>query len=115
MADKLRRVLGRPELIRRVGEQAQRDLYLSGEDAVENAWHGYGSLIEKYRSGGCPAHDELGDEIFRDLGRLMDWADKADPRRFGEELQSRSWAFAELYRRGRELRQSISQRLDRFL
>lgn len=115
MADKLRRVLGRPELIRRVGEQAQRDLYLSWEDAVENAWHGYGSLIEKYRSGGCPAHDELGDEIFRDLGRLMDWADKADPRRFGEELQSRSWAFAELYRRGRELRQSISQRLDRFL
>ncbi len=111
----LRRLMQEPETLRRVGERAQRDLYLSWEDAVDNAREGYRSVIEKYRAGAYPARSELSDEIFRDLGRLMDWADRLDPRRFGAELQSRSWAFSGLHRRGQELRQSISQRLDRFL
>ena len=45
----------------------------------------------------------------------MDWADRLDPRRMSAELQSRSWAFAELSRYGRELRENLTQRLDRFL
>ena len=115
MAAVLRPLMDRPETARQVGGRAQRDLYLSWEDAVSNACEGYHAVIENYRAGRYPAHTGFTDEIFRDLGLLMDWADRLDPRNLSAELQSRSWAFAELSRHGKELRDSLSQRLDRFL
>ena len=111
----LRQLMEQRDLICQVGERAQRDLYLSWEDAVANACEGYGAVIDNYRAGRYPAHTGFTDEIFRDLGQLMDWADRLDPRRMSAELQSRSWAFAELSRYGRELRENLTQRLDRFL
>ncbi len=50
LARLLRSVLDQPELLRQVGENAQRDLYLSWEDAVRRAWERYPVVIDNYRS-----------------------------------------------------------------
>ena len=115
MADMLRRLLTEPECIRRVGEAAQQDLYLSWEDAVDNACRGYAAVIENYRSGRYPRHDTPTDEIIHRLTKAMEWVDQAEllrdlrePPRSSEEL------LALLRRRRDQLGQSF-HRPDRFL
>jgi glycosyltransferase involved in cell wall biosynthesis len=115
MAAMLRRLLTEPECIRRVGEAAQQDLYLSWEDAVDNACRGYAAVIENYRSGRYPRHDTPTDEIIHRLTKAMEWVDQAEllrdlrePPRSSEEL------LALLRRRRDQLGQSF-HRPDRFL
>ena len=50
LAELLRRIMKESALLRQVGEAAQRDLYLSWQDAVTRAWERYGVVIENYRS-----------------------------------------------------------------
>ena len=71
LAAKLRELLRQPEAIQRVGEGAQREIYVSWEDAVAAAYERYGAVIENYRAGRYPAHDGLSDDFFRSMGAAM--------------------------------------------
>ena len=72
LAAKLRELLRQPEAIQRVGEGAQREIYVSWEDAVAAAYERYGDVIENYRAGRYPAHDGLSDDFFRSMGTAME-------------------------------------------
>ena len=71
MAAMLRRLIEAPEAMARVGEGAQRELYVSWEEAVSRAYQRYGAVIENYRSGAYPAHDTFTDSLFRGMANLM--------------------------------------------
>ncbi len=60
------------EAMRRVGEHAMEELYLSWEDAVGRACARYDEVIERYRSGGYPKHDRPLDEFLKTQGELME-------------------------------------------
>ena len=61
----LRTLCQAPERMKEAGERAGNELYISWEDAVNNAYGLYGCVIEKYRSGRYPAHETPGDDMFR--------------------------------------------------
>jgi len=56
MADKLRRVMDRPEFMRRVGENAMERIYLSWEDAVASACRRYEEILEEKAAGRLAYH-----------------------------------------------------------
>ena len=72
MAAKLRQLLPQRDAMRQVGERAQREIYISWETAVQGAYQRYGAVIDKYRSGGYPAHDKLSDDFFHGMAAVMD-------------------------------------------
>ena len=47
-----------------VGENAEKELYLSWEDAVKTAYEGYGIVLDNYRSGGYKKRERLSDQFF---------------------------------------------------
>lgn len=61
MAQMLRRLLPQPALTRQVGENAQRELYLSWEDSVARACARYEVVLDNFRRGMYPTHDNLAD------------------------------------------------------
>ncbi|MBO6014757.1 MAG: glycosyltransferase [Oscillospiraceae bacterium] len=61
----LKTLCGDRERMKAVGCRAENELYISWEDAVKNAYSLYGNVIEKYRSGGYPAHRTPEDGMFR--------------------------------------------------
>ena len=76
LAAKLRELLRQPEAMKRVGEGAQKEIYVSWEDAVAAAYARYGAVIENYRAGRYPAHDRLSDDFFRSMGTAMELRDR---------------------------------------
>ena len=60
------------EAMRRVGENAMRELYLSWEDAVARANERYAVVLDRYRSGKYPKHERFSDEFFNTQGDLME-------------------------------------------
>lgn len=49
VAAALAKIMDNKELLRRVGRQAQSDIYISWEDAVQKAYKRYENLVEKFR------------------------------------------------------------------
>ena len=119
MAAMLRRLLREPDCVRRVGEQAQEQLYLSWEDAVANAWDGYGAVIENFRSGRYARPNTASDDMFRSLGAVMDWLNHKDTRSQKVQYRGKEWAFSDiltLVGRSKDPMDPLSrQRTDRFL
>jgi len=72
LAAKLTELCAAPEAMRRVGENAERELYLSWEDAVARAYERYEIVIDNYRSGKYPPHKRPMDGFFKSQGELMD-------------------------------------------
>ena len=72
LAQKLEALCAQPEAMRRVGENAQRELYLSWEDAVAHAYERYEVVIDNYRSGKYPKHKKPIDGYLKSQGELMD-------------------------------------------
>lgn len=72
MAAKLRTLMAAPEAMHRIGESAQREIYISWDSAVKNAYERYGTVIENYRLGRYPEHDRLSDEFFHGMARTME-------------------------------------------
>lgn len=70
LAAKLTAICADREIMRRVGENAQRELYLSWEDAVAHANERYGFVIDKYQRGGYPTHDRPTDDLLRWRGEM---------------------------------------------
>ena len=71
MAACLRRVCAEPDAVRRIGENALRDIYISWDTAVKGAVDRYGTVIENYRLGRYPKHEKPADELFSGIGELM--------------------------------------------
>ena len=71
MAACLRCLCTEPEAMRRVGENALRDIYISWDTAVKSAVERYGTVIENYRRGLYPKHEKPADELFSGIGELM--------------------------------------------
>ena len=76
MAEKLTALCGNLELVRRVGRQAQRDIYVSWEEAVKNAYARYGAVADDYRRGLYPEHDKLTDGLLHGLAAALDGVNK---------------------------------------
>lgn len=72
MAAALKALCAETARMKQVGEMAQRDLYMSWEESVMNAYARYGAVIDNYKRGLCPARAELSDDFFRDAGLAMD-------------------------------------------
>ena len=72
LAAKLTELCASPEEMKRVGENAERELYLSWEDAVARAYERYETVIDNYRSGKYPKHKKPLDGFFKSQGELMD-------------------------------------------
>ena len=82
MAAALENMLEQPEIMGRIGENAQRDLYMSWETAVKNAYERYGIVIEGYRGGKYPEHEKFTDEMFNRTGlTLSRMAERRENRR----------------------------------
>ena len=72
MAQVLQTLMDHRDRIAQVGEGAQRELYLSWEDAVAKAYERYGVVVENYRAGRYPSHEKLSDEFFHGMALTMD-------------------------------------------
>lgn len=65
MAEKLRQLCANPDLMAQVGENAQRDIYVSWEDAVSRAYSRYFAVIDDYKRGLYPRHERFTDRVFQ--------------------------------------------------
>ena len=143
MAAKLRELLAAPEAMKRVGEGAQTNIYISWETAVAGAYERYGAVIENYRSGLYPRNETATDDFLHGMASLMDFRNRrreaqrqlmeearhsrdelvAEMRRSRDEivqgaLRSRDELMEEIAdqrRRLNEQMEKLSQYLDRFL
>lgn len=132
MAAKLEELCRAPEVMQVVGENAQRELYVSWETAVQRAMARYEIVIDNYRSGKYPRHERFGDEFFRTQGGLMEAfasvselseeiaAGLKEERREAEQQRERSRAeLQELLRDTKqglsELYETLLQKMDRYL
>lgn len=64
------------ELMRTVGANAQKQLYISWEDAVKTAYGRYGAVIDNYRRGLYPRHDRVSDGLLHGLAAALDGVNK---------------------------------------
>ena len=108
MAAKLRSLMADRESMRRVGEGAQRELYISWESAVKRAYERYGAVVENYRSGRYPAHEGLTDEFFHGMANTMDALNRRRDRR-EQVKQELSRGMDELRSGVGELRSSVDE------
>ena len=72
MAAKLTELCGNPEALKRVGEGALRHLYISWEEAVDNACRRYEAVIENYRAGKYAQHTGLTDDLIHSIAQSME-------------------------------------------
>ena len=72
LAAKLEELIPRTSEMRRVGENASKELYLSWSDAIARAYERYGTVIDNYRSGRYPVHIRMADNILAANGTLME-------------------------------------------
>ncbi|MBO6054792.1 MAG: glycosyltransferase, partial [Oscillospiraceae bacterium] len=61
-----------PERVRKAGERASSELYLSWHDAVSRAYERYGEIAENYRAGRYERRANLPDIVFAMQGALME-------------------------------------------
>ena len=71
MAAALETLCSDRDAMHRIGEGAQRELYISWEDAVANAFARYGTVMEKYRSGEYNGRARDEGEIYHALGEVI--------------------------------------------
>ena len=122
MAAALRELCASPQGMAELGENAQRDLYMSWEDSVKRAYERYGIVIERYRQGLCPARAELSDELFRGAAQAMDAINRGKSRSKLMKYEMlelrddiREGLQDELNERRHEVRERFSGFMDRFL
>lgn len=121
MAARLLALCASPEAMARVGERAQKEIYVSWEEAVRRAYERYGTVIENYHRGLYPEHDRPTDALLHGLASAMEAVSRGREyrRQVADELQS---GYDELKAelsgeraRIRERLEELVQRMDRFL
>ncbi len=109
LAAKLRQLCRRPEVLRQVGERAQRELYISWQEAVGRACDRYETVIENFRLGLYPEHDRPTDSLVRSLARTVDVLGRGRERR-QEALREMETGYQELRAELEEERQRAKDR-----
>lgn len=113
LTEKLSELCARPEIMKRAGENAGKDLYLSWEDAVARAYKRYEVVIDNYRSGRYPRHNKPLDGFLKSQGEVMDALALIEAARdeLKDELETnREELLARLRTREDELKEHIRSR-----
>ncbi len=85
MTDLLQRVMHDRPALRELGKRAERDLYISWDQAVARASARYDEVIEDYRRGIYPRHRTISDLFYHNMAQTLKFfSDLSVPRR-GEE------------------------------
>lgn len=71
LAVKLYQLCQNRDLMKRIGENAADELYISWETAVAKAAERYDIVIDNYRSGRYPKHTRISDALMKGNGELM--------------------------------------------
>lgn len=87
----LAKIMEKPEIMHRIGENAARDLYISWDDAVQKAIDRYQLVMDRYRSGVYPKHKKLTDDLFVVSGELIDIFAAAEEHRKTLEERIERW------------------------
>ena len=110
---------GEPDFVRRAGEAASRELYVSWKDSVSNAVDRYGTVLDRFRSGAY--EKKAGEGFFRSQSELMGFIALAENQR-RSILSTLGAARTALAGRRNELRNEISyayenliDRMDKYL
>ena len=121
MAETLQRLCHEAETIKRVGENAERDLYLSWENSVAAAVDRYQTVIEKYKQGLYPRHERFSDEMCHAAAKAMEDLYRGRERQQNAvsevktELHEIRAEIAESREKVRGKLDELTQRIDRFL
>lgn len=121
MAAKLTELCKNPERMKLIGENAQRDIYVSWEDAVAHAYERYFAVIDKYRRGEYKKHEHFTDEIFHRTAVALDMMIRTREHRMAvqtEFLNYRRSVQHEVHEaklKAAELRQEILEQIERFM
>ena len=121
MAAMLRRLIPQRELMRQVGENAQKEIYISWDDSIANACRRYEVVLDNFRRGLYPVHDTPADGFLRGTAESLDAINRVraardqlraamdeDVRQWHDEVQENREKFQE------KLTQ-LRQRIDRYL
>ena len=118
MAARLRELLDAPEAMKRVGEGAQTNIYISWETAVAGACERYGAVIENYRSGLYPRRETATDDFLHGMASLMDFRNRrreAQRQLMEEARRSRDELVAEMRRSRDEIVQGALRSRDELM
>ena len=121
MAETLQRLCHEAETIKRVGENAERDLYLSWENSIAAAVDRYQTVIEKYKQGLYPRHERFSDEMCHAAAKAMEDLYRGRERQQNAvsevktELHEIRTEIAESREKVRGKLDELTQRIDRFL
>lgn len=117
----LTRLYSNRELMIKVGMNAGRELYISWESAVANAYDRYQTVIDRYRSGKYSRNTQPLDNFFKTNGELMEALGRINTfyddvgqklRRSSKRMEMRR---QELRQGVLEVKEAIWQKLDRYL
>lgn len=135
-AEKLHGIFENPESMKTVGRNAMDKIYVSWEDSVAKAVERYKIVLENYRAGKYEREQTFSDDWLRAEGELLDGINRAKAYRrsienemkyYGKEIVHTSVRAAESFRRrtvklknrtkekGREVKDAIREKLDRYL
>ena len=128
MAAMLRRLIPQRDLMRRVGENAQREIYLSWDDSIANACRRYEVVLDNFRRGLYPVHDSRTDELLRGTAEYLDAVNRVraardqlraamdeDVRQWHDEVQENRLRAQENREKLQEKLTQLRQRIDRYL
>lgn len=77
----LMKIINKPDVMRRIGENASSDLYISWDDSVKKALERYEIVKDNYCSGRYARHKKLTDDIFAVSGEILQLFAGADERK----------------------------------
>ena len=128
MAAMLRRLIPQRDLMRRVGENAQREIYLSWDDSIANACRRYEVVLDNFRRGLYSVHDSRTDELLRGTAEYLDAVNRVraardqlraamdeDVRQWHDEVQENRLRAQENREKLQEKLTQLRQRIDRYL
>ena len=128
MAAMLRRLLPQRELMRQVGENAQKEIYISWEDSIANACRRYEVVLDNFHRGLYPAHDTRMDDLLRGTAESLDAINRIraipqqlrsamdeDVRQWHDEVQENRLRAQENRQKLQEKLTQFRQRIDRYL
>ena len=128
MAAMLRRLLPQRELMRQVGENARREIYISWDTSIANACRRYEVVLDNFRRGLYPARGTRVDELLLDTAESLDAINRLraipqqlraamdeDVRQWHDEMQENRLNAQENRQKLQEKLSQLRQRIDRYL